>query len=50
MVRDHKGTIALFEKQAKSGDSGELKQFAGNTLPILKEHLSMVLALAEKKK
>jgi putative membrane protein len=50
MVRNHKGTVALFEKQAKSGDSGELRQFASNTLPVLKEHLTMVLALAEKKK
>jgi len=50
MVRDHKGTIALFEKHAKSGDSPELKQFASQTLPVLKEHLKMVLALAEKKK
>lgn len=50
MVRDHKGTIALFEKQANSGDSDELRQFASKTLPVLKEHLKMALALAEKRK
>ncbi len=50
MVRDHKGTVALFEKQVRRGDSGELKQFANSTLPVLKGHLMMVLALAEKGK
>lgn len=50
MVRDHKGTIALFEKQADHGDAAELKEFATSTLPTLREHLEMVMALAEKKK
>jgi len=50
MVRDHKGTIALFEKQAKSADAPELKDFATKTLPTLKEHLKMAMALAEKGK
>ena len=50
MVRDHKGAIALFEMQAKKGDAQELKAFAGDTLPTLKEHLKMAMALAEKQK
>lgn len=50
MVDGHKGAIALFEKQAKSGDSQDLKQFANKTLPVLKEHLKSALALAEKGK
>jgi len=50
MVDGHKGAIALFEKQAKSADAAELKQFASNALPVLKGHLKSALALAEKGK
>ena len=50
MVNGHKGAIALFEKQAKSGRAEELKQFAGKALPVLQEHLKAALALAEKGK
>lgn len=50
MVDGHKGAIALFEKQARSADAAELKQFAGSALPVLKEHLKLALALAEKGK
>lgn len=50
MVNGHKGAIALFEKQAKSADADELKQFASKALPVLKEHLKSALALAEKGK
>jgi len=42
MVRDHGGTVALFEKQASHGDAGELKAFATKTLPVLKMHLEMI--------
>ncbi len=41
MVSDHKTTVSLFEKEAKSGKDSELKQFAGTTLPTLQEHLKM---------
>ena len=41
MVDDHKKTVALFEKQAKSGKDGDLKSFAAKTLPILQEHLAL---------
>jgi putative membrane protein len=41
MVSDHKSTISLFEKEAKSGKDGELQQFASATLPTLQEHLQM---------
>jgi len=50
MVNGHKGAIALFEKQAKSGRAEELKQFAGKALPVLRDHLKAALALAEKGK
>ena len=41
MLVDHKKTIALFTKEAKSGRDAELKGFAAKTLPTLKEHLQM---------
>lgn len=41
MVKDHKETIALFEKEAKSGQSANVKAFAEKTLPTLKAHLKM---------
>lgn len=41
MVSDHKKTISLFEKEAKSGKDAGVKAFASDTLPTLKEHLKM---------
>ena len=35
MVADHKKTVSLFEKEAKSGKDPELKQFAATLLPDL---------------
>jgi putative membrane protein len=40
-VKAHRDAVALFEAYAKAGDSAELKEWAGKTLPHLKEHLSM---------
>lgn len=45
MVDDHKKTIALFEKQVRTGKDVELKAFAAKTLPSLREHLKMAQAL-----
>lgn len=39
MVKDHKKVISQFEKQAKDGKDAELKSFAAQTLPKLREHL-----------
>ena len=49
MVKDHEKAVALFQKQAKSGGSEELKAFAGKTLPALQEHLKMARALSPQK-
>jgi putative membrane protein len=45
MVKDHEKTIALFRREAKGGDNSNLKTFASNTLPTLKEHLKMAETL-----
>ena len=50
MVKDHEKAVSLFEKQAKSGDSEELKAFASKTLPTLQEHLKMARGLTLQKK
>ena len=42
----HRDAVAVFEAYAKGGDNAELKGWVGQTLPHLKEHLSM----AEKPK
>jgi putative membrane protein len=41
MVDDHKKDIKKFEEQAKDGKDAELKAFAQQTVPKLKEHLQM---------
>jgi putative membrane protein len=47
-ILDHKDTIALFEKEAKSGQDPKLKQFASQTLPTLKHHLQMAQKIGTK--
>jgi putative membrane protein len=48
MTMDHKKDIAEFEKESKSGKDAELKAFAANTLPTLKEHLQLAEKLQKK--
>jgi putative membrane protein len=40
-VKAHRDAVASFEAYARAGDNAELKDWAGKTLPHLKEHLSM---------
>jgi putative membrane protein len=40
-LKAHRDAVALFEAYAKGGDNAELKAWAGQTLPHLKEHLRM---------
>lgn len=42
MVKDHKETISLFEKEAKDGKDSDYQSFAKDTLPTLKHHLDMI--------
>ncbi|MGD1878787.1 MAG: DUF4142 domain-containing protein [Kiloniellaceae bacterium] len=39
MVTDHERTIDLFEQEVEGGTDADLKAFAENTLPTLREHL-----------
>jgi putative membrane protein len=41
MVRDHQKDIEAFEKEAQAGQHKELKSFAEETLPTLREHLDL---------
>jgi putative membrane protein len=45
-IKDHKETIALFEKEVSNGSNSALKAFAQNTLPHLKMHLEKVQGLS----
>jgi putative membrane protein len=41
-LKAHETAVALFSGYATNGEKGELKIFAGKTLPTLKEHLAEV--------
>lgn len=47
-VKDHKDTIALFEKEAKDGKDEDLRKWAKDTLPTLREHLKMAEKLHDR--
>jgi putative membrane protein len=45
MVPDHRSTVQLFEKYALTGKDPDVKAFAQQTLPTLKEHLAAIVAI-----
>jgi putative membrane protein len=49
-ITAHKDAVALFERFAKGGDQSDLKQWAGNTLPKLQQHLQMAEQLDEQRR
>jgi predicted outer membrane protein len=42
-MRDHETDIPAFEQEAAHGSDADLKRFAADTLPALREHLSLVM-------
>jgi putative membrane protein len=45
MVPDHRQTVQLFEKYALTGKDPDVRAFAQQTLPIVKEHLASITAI-----
>jgi putative membrane protein len=46
MIKDHEHTIALFEREAASGQDPDAKAFAAATLPTLRMHLQKIQSIA----
>jgi putative membrane protein len=46
MVKDHRDDVKEFQEEAKTGKNQYLKDFAGQTLPTLQEHLKQAQELA----
>jgi putative membrane protein len=44
-VQGHKDAVSLMEDYAKNGDNAKLKEFASDTLPTIKEHLTKAQSL-----
>jgi len=45
MVPDHRQTVQMFEKYALTGKDPDVRSFAQQTLPVLKEHLASITAI-----
>jgi putative membrane protein len=50
MVPGHRSTASLFEKYALTGKDPQVKAFAAETLPTIKQHLTTITAIDEKLK
>jgi putative membrane protein len=48
MVKDHKDDIAAFEKEANNGADADVRAWASQALPTLREHLRMAEELAHE--
>jgi putative membrane protein len=48
MVDDHKKDVEEFQKESADGTDSDVKSFASQTLPILKEHLNMITTIQGK--
>ncbi len=49
MIKEHKADIKEFEKEAKNGKDPDLKAFATQALPTLREHLKQAQDLHSRK-
>jgi putative membrane protein len=48
MVDDHKEDVEKFQREADKGDDADLKKFASEHLPILKEHLELAQTVRQQ--
>jgi putative membrane protein len=48
MLMDHQKDVKEFEKESSSAKDSDVKQFAADTLPTLKEHLKLAQTTASK--
>jgi putative membrane protein len=46
MVKDHEEDVSLFQKASDSSTDPQVKTFAAQTLPVLKEHLALIKKIA----
>lgn len=47
MIKDHQDDIAMFKKEATTGQDPDAKAFAAATLPTLQAHLKAIQSIAE---
>lgn len=50
MIDDHEKAVTLFEREAKTGTNTDVKKFAADNLPKIKEHLKEARDLRESLK
>ena len=48
MAEDHQKAVDLFQKQAEEGQDPDIKAFAEQTLPVIKEHLTMAQSMVQQ--
>jgi putative membrane protein len=44
-ILSHREAVALFKEESASGDDIDARKFAGDTLPVLQQHLDRLLAM-----
>ena len=48
MLKDHRTDIAAFEQESDSGKDSDIKEFASQALPTLREHLKQAESVTGK--
>ncbi len=48
MVEGHQDAVDLFENTAENSEDADIRQFASNSLPILKRHLEMAQSMLDQ--
>jgi putative membrane protein len=48
MVKDHEGDVRDFSREASAGSDPKIKQFAADTLPVIKGHLDKIKGIQSR--